>query len=165
MAILISMRIEKLNRLKESTMRLIGNGFATEVPAGWQDRSMVTLIGPTSATGFAANVVVVREDIGPRRSVEEYASRQRQAMESQIDGLEILDERPARINGAAAYQRLQRFASQGHRVQQAQTFILADGIVFAVTCTASLEDFDKHLDAFRRVVDSFQCFDPRTVAL
>ena len=146
-------------------MRLIGNGFVTEVPSGWQDRSMMTLVGPTSATGFAANVVVVREQVGPRRSIEDYATSQRRAMETQIDGLEILDERPARINGAAAYQRLQRFTAQGHAVQQAQTFILFDGIVFSVTCTASVEDFDKHLDAFRRVVESFRCFDPRTATL
>jgi len=146
-------------------MRVIGNGFVTEVAAGWEDRSLITLVGPTSATGFAANIVVMREQVGPRRSIEDYAGRQRRAMEAQIDGLEVLDERPTRINGAAAFQRLQRFSTQGQRVQQAQTFILADGIVFAVTCTASLDDFNKHLDCFRRAVDSFRCFDPRTVAL
>ena len=146
-------------------MRLIGNGFVTDAPAGWQDRSIITIAGPTSETGFAANVVILREQVGSRQSIEEYARRQREAMEAQIAGLEVLDERPARINGDAAYQRLQRFEAQGHRLQQSQTFILSGGTMFAVTCTASLEDFNNHLAAFRRVVDSFQCFDPRTVTL
>jgi hypothetical protein len=44
----------------------------------------------------------------------------------------------ARINGAAAYQRAAAdFASQGPtESSMLSTFILADGIVFAGTCTA-----------------------------
>jgi len=141
-------------------MRLVSNSFSTELPSGWEDRSMMTLLGPRDATGFASNIVIVRERIGSRVSVEDYAARQRAAMEREIAAIEVLDERPARINGSPAYQRLQRFSAQGHRVQQAQTFILREGTVFVVTCTAALSDFDNHLDAFRKVVDEFRWVEP-----
>ncbi len=135
-------------------MKFIANGFTTDLPDDWQDRSMITLVGPPR-DGFAPNAVIMREPVGPRVSIEDYAREQREAALAEIPGLEIIDERPTRVNGCAAFQRLQRFSAQGRMLQQTQTFVLAKGLVFVITCTAALEHFDASIPAFRRLADAF----------
>jgi hypothetical protein len=98
----------------------------------------------------------MRQPVGPRVSIEDYAQEQGQAARAEIPGLEIIDERPARVNGCPAFQRLQRFPAQGRVLQQAQTFVLAKNMVFVITCTATLETFDSNIPTFRRLVDAFQ---------
>jgi len=146
-------------------MQLIANGFALETDSGWEDRSVISVMGPVSAKGFAANLVVVREKVSSLDSLEEYARRQAQAMSAQFPAIEILDERSIRINGMASFQRLQRFSSEGLNIQQAQTFLLAGGFIFTITGTAELEEFDQHIHAFRQAVETFRIFDTKEIAV
>ncbi|HEY0078955.1 MAG TPA: DcrB-related protein [Pyrinomonadaceae bacterium] len=146
-------------------MRLIANGFVADLPEGWEDRSMITLVGRPEGTGFAPNVVVMRQRVAPQTSIEAYAREQRAATEAEIPGLEIIDERTATVGGAPAFQRLQRFSAHGLQLQQAQTYVLGDGLVFVLTCTATLEQFNHHIAHFRQVVDSFRLFNPETATL
>lgn len=137
-------------------MKFLANGFTTELPEGWVDRSMITLVGTVSdATGFASNVVIMRERVGARVSVEDYAAEQRRATEAELPNLEVLDERPTKVNGAAAFQRLQRFNAGGQQLQQAQTYILGKEEVFVITCTMTVAQFDENAAAFRRIVENF----------
>jgi hypothetical protein len=137
-------------------MKFVANGFTTEMPEGWQDRSMITLVNTAGEAGFAPNAVIMREPVSPRTSIEDYAAQQRLLTIREIPDLEVLDERPATVNGAPAFQRLQRFESQGRRLQQAQTYVLGDSMVFVITCTATLEQFNQNISAFRHIVDHFQ---------
>lgn len=140
-------------------MKLVANGWATELPAGWQDRSMVTMVKPSDGRTFAPNVVVTRQPVTPQTSVEDFARQQRAATLAEIPDLQILDERPTQVAGAPAFQRLQRFASRGQNIQQAQTYVLKDAVVLVITCTATLEQFDAQIADFRRILDSFRFFD------
>jgi hypothetical protein len=146
-------------------VKLIANGFSTDVPAGWEDRTLTTLVGPTGSGGFAANVVVTRERVEAGVGLEAYARAQLQATSAEIPGLEVLDERPATLDGGPAFQRLQRFSAGGRRIQQAQTYRLAAGVAFVITCSAQQEDFDSNLASFERIVRSFRFFDPAAVSL
>lgn len=137
-------------------MKFTANDFTTDLPDGWQDRSMLTLVGPADGSGFAPNVVIMREPVSPRTSIEDYAREQHALARAEIPDLEVLDERPTTVNSAPAYQRLQRFTARGRRLQQAQTYVLSDRVVFVITCTAPLDNFDSQIPAFRRVVDNFQ---------
>lgn len=137
-------------------MKFVANGFATEMPEGWQDRSMITMVGPVTVSGFAPNAVIMREQVSTRTSIKDYAAQQRLLTAREIPDLEVLDERPTTVNGAPAFQRLQRFTSQGRRLQQAQTYVLGDAVVFVITCTATLEQFNESIPAFRHIVDHFQ---------
>ncbi len=132
------------------------NDWKSVLPAGWSDRSMITLVGETGAAGIAANIVVTREETGNTISVEDYAEAQKQAMMDEVEQIEILDERAATINNAPAFQRLQRFQIEDLYIQQAQTFILGSDSVFVVTGTAAVEDFNGILDALREFTDNFQ---------
>lgn len=132
------------------------NDWESVLPGGWSDRSMITLVGATGASGIAANIVVTREEIDGFMSVEDYAETQKQAMAAEIEQLEILDERPTTLNGAAAFQRLQRFQIEDLIVQQAQTFVLGGGSVFVITGTAAVEDFNSIIDAVREFTENFR---------
>ena len=136
-------------------MKFVANDFTTELPDMWQDRSMITLVGPPK-NGFASNVVIMREDIPLNLSIEDYALQQRKAALAEIPGIEIIDERPTKINGSPAFQRLHRFIAQGRQLQQAQTFILGHEVVFAITCTATVENFNESISSFQQIVNSFQ---------
>ena len=137
-------------------MKFTANDWESVLPGGWADRSMITLVGATGASGIAANIVVTREEIGGQTSVEDYAEAQKQAMAAEIEQLEILDERSTMLNGTAAFQRLQRFQIEDLIVQQAQTFVLSGDSVFVITGTAAIEDFDGIINAVREFTENFK---------
>lgn len=142
-------------------MRLVGNGFVTELPEGWEDRSLITLSGPPGKTGFVSNVVVTRERLAGDLAFEDYLEAQRAA--PPLPDLEILDESATEVDGTPAYQRLQRLRIESHHLQQQQTFVLAPGrVVFVITATSTVEEFDQCFPLFRRVLESFRLFDPET---
>lgn len=146
-------------------MKFIANGFVTELPDGWQDRSMLTLVNATDAGGFAPNIIVMRQSVAPETSIEDYVRQQRLITEAEIPDLEVLDERLAQVGGVPAFQRLQRFVAQGQTLQQAQTYVLGDREIFVLTCTATLEKFNDQIPYFRQVVENFRLFNPDTAAL
>lgn len=137
-------------------MKITANGFTTEVPDEWDDRTMQTFVGPTGRAGFAANIVITRERVAASTKIEDYAAQQRLAVEAEVPTLEILDERVTTINNAPAFQRLQRFTIEDYHLQQAQTFISAGEVVFVITSTSEVADFDQQIPAFRRIVENFR---------
>ncbi|MBA3714030.1 MAG: DcrB-related protein [Pyrinomonadaceae bacterium] len=140
-------------------MRFIANGFMTEVPDGWEDRSLLMLVGPVSRTDFAANVVFTREPVDTITSVEDYAAEVRQRSRAEVGALEILDEQATTINEFPAYQWVQQCEIAGRRLRQLQTCILTGGVVFTGTCSAEIEEFDAHVTAFRQIISMFQPFE------
>jgi hypothetical protein len=136
------------------------NDWTSVLPTGWNDRSMITLIGATGASGIAANIVVTKEEIGGHVSIENYAEAQKRAMTAEIPQLQILDERPTTVNDAPAFQRLQRFQIENVIIQQAQTFILSKNAVYAITGTAAIEDFNGIIDALRQFTENFRLTNP-----
>lgn len=141
-------------------MKLIGNGFTLEAPAGWQDRTITTLVGPTGRGGFAPNVVVIREPLPSDVQLEDYTRSQLERTLAEIPGLEVLSERTMDINGIRAVQRLQRFSAGGRRIQQSQIYALGAGVVLAITCSAQQEEFAASLAAFETITSSLGLFDP-----
>lgn len=140
-------------------MKFNANNWNSVLPDGWSDRSMITLVGATGASGIAANIVVTREAVDNRTSIEDYAERQKQLMMREVERIEILDERATTVNNAPAFQRLHRFQVENLQIQQAQTFILGGGSVFVITGTAALEDFNNIIDAVREFTENFQLTD------
>lgn len=137
------------------------NGWTSVLPAGWNDRSVITLIGATGAAGIAANIVVTKEETGGQAvSIESYAEAQKQAMMAELPQMQILDERPTTVNDAPAFQRLQRFQIENVIIQQAQTFILSENAVYAITGTAAIDDFNGIIDALRQFTENFRLTNP-----
>ncbi|HEY0429750.1 MAG TPA: DcrB-related protein [Pyrinomonadaceae bacterium] len=137
--------------------KFIANGWTADWPDGWEDRSMITLVGETDGKGFASNIVVTRQKIEAGTSLADFAAIQAEMMRGEIGTLQIIDERAIEINGLEAFQRLQRFAaSETQIIQQVQTFFLAGENIFAVTGTAAVERFDRAIPAFKKFVETFR---------
>ena len=141
--------------------KINANGWTADLPEGWEDRSMITLVGETDASGFASNIVVTRQKVDSDTSLEDYASMQAEMLRGEVGNLQILDERQIEINDTNAFQRLQRFIVEGTQIiQQVQTYFLAGEIIFAITGTATIEAFDRSIPAFKKFVETFQ-IDPK----
>jgi hypothetical protein len=133
----------------------IANGWSSVLPDGWADGSMITLVGPTGGSGFAANIVVTRDPRNGLGSVEEFAEKQKRAMQAEVGPVEILDERPMLLNGSPAFQRLHRFSMEGLTIQQVQTFVLSKEAFFVITATASVGEFNNMIAAVREFTEKF----------
>jgi len=137
--------------------KFTANGWTADLPDGWEDRSMITLVGETDASGFASNIVVTRQTVDAETSLADYASIQAEMMRNEVGNLQILDERAIEINGAPAFQRLQRFlVNEAQIIQQVQTYFLHGKTIFAITGTATLEGFDRSIPAFKKFVETFK---------
>lgn len=116
---------------------------------------MITLVGPTGPSGFAANIVVTRDPINDNGSVEKFAEDQKLAMKGEVGPVEILDERPLLLNGYPAFQRLHRFSIEGLAIQQVQTFVSSKDSFFVITGTASIEEFNNMIESVREFTEKF----------
>ena len=133
----------------------LANGWSSVLPEGWRDGSMITLIGPTGPSGFAANIVVTQEPGNGAGSVEQFADEQKRAMNSEVGPVEILDERSLLLNGSPAFQRLHRFTVEGISIQQVQTYVYSGKFFFVITGTASVGEFNDMIDAVRAFTEKF----------
>lgn len=134
-------------------MKITHNEFASEFPDDWQDRTMLTLIAPFKPGQFAANIIVVQHDVGASESVEDFARAQLELLQNSLPEFDLLDFQTARVAGCAAVQQLHRFAAEQGVLQQVQTFVLHNQKVYAVTGTARVEEFNRHIAAFRQVIE------------
>lgn len=137
-------------------MKLTANDFTTEMPDDWEDRTMVTLVAPFAPGEFAANVVVTKHFIQPTESIEDFVRGQTEILRRSLPDFELLDYRAVKHRGFPACQQLHRFSAENGAIQQVQTFVLANGAIYAVTGTAAVTDFDRHINAFRQIVENFR---------
>lgn len=137
-------------------MKFTANDFTTALPAEWQDRTMITLIAPFTPGGFASNVVITKNTIELGERVEDFAREQLQLLKASLPDFELLDQRSAIVNDYPAYQMLHRFQSEQGLLQQVQAFLLHETTIFVITGTSRIEEFDRHIAAFREIVENFR---------
>ncbi|HEY0429759.1 MAG TPA: DcrB-related protein [Pyrinomonadaceae bacterium] len=140
-------------------MRYQTGNFSLEVPDDWQDRSIISFTASVAPNEFAANVVITREAIDARMSVEEYANRQFDLTQAEVQGLKIIERNNTNIGNLPAVQIIQKIAAHGLNLQQLQTFILDDEIIIIVTCTATAASFSQLLPKFNKIVESCRLID------
>lgn len=137
-------------------MKVTATDFTTAIPADWQDRTMMTLVAPFAPGEFAANCVITKHFVAAHESLEDFVSEQLQMMQQSLPAFEVLDYRVNTLNGLPCCQQLHRFQTESGFLQQVQTFILANSSVYVITGTATVNDFNRHLDGFREIVENFQ---------
>jgi hypothetical protein len=140
-------------------MQFQGNSFDLEVPDDWQDRSIISFVAMVSPSEFAPNVVVTKEAIDERMSVEDYAQKQFSVTQAEVQGLSVVEQQNIEINGRPAVQIVQKISAHGLHLQQLQTFILASEEIYILTCTATAATFQQHLPRFKKIVESLRLND------
>ena len=137
-------------------MRYQANDFTIETPDEWEDRSIITFAAPSRIGEFAPNLVITRESVDTRTSVEDYAYRQFDIAQKEVAGLQIVTRENTTVGSRPAVEITQRLSAHGLNLQQLQTFILLDEEICIITCTASVGNFNQFLPRFRKILDSFQ---------
>lgn len=130
--------------------------FTLDVPDDWQDRSILSFVAAVSPNEFAPNVVVTKEFVDAETSVEDYANKQFAVTQSEVEGLKIVDQQNITIAGEPAVQVVQKISAHGLNLQQLQTFILSDEVIFIITCTATAAAFAQHLTRFQKIAQSIR---------
>lgn len=133
--------------------------FTLDIPDDWQDRSILSFVATVSPNEFAPNVVVTKEFVEPETSVEDYANKQFAVTQSEVEGLKIVDQQNIDIGGEPAVQVVQKISAHGLNLQQLQTFILSDAVIYIVTCTATAAAFAQHLTRFQKIARSIRLRD------
>lgn len=138
-------------------MRYQANNFTIETPGEWQDRSIITFIAASAPNEFAPNMVITKEAIDiAEMSLEEYANRQFDIAQREVAGLKVLKQKKTTINGRPGVEIIQKLSAHNLNLQQLQTFILMDGEICVITCTATAGNFSQYLPRFRKILESFQ---------
>jgi len=103
-------------------------------PAGWQDRTVLTLVGPM-VEGAQPNVVVTRERLCDNMGLGGFSSGWVQKLADQVPALESQPVEHIEISGAAGHLRLLEWEAAGLRLRQlvGLTTIAGDG--YAIVCT------------------------------
>lgn len=143
-------------------MNFNANDYSTALPAEWEDRTMITLVAPFEPGKFAANIVITKHFIEANGDLEKFVEEQTKLLRESLPTFELLDFRTTVINDLPACQQLHRFQSQNGFLQQVQTFLLSDSVIYAITGTAAVEDFHLHTSAFKTVVENFRVKEPNT---
>ena len=116
----------------------------------------VAISGPTS-DGFAPNVNVVVHNLDT--TLDAYQQLQRQELSGV--GWNVLEQSKTTIHGTPALRTHARGSFRGLEIEYlAVTIIKEDKRVYALTCTATTEQFPKFKDEFDRVAASFTLENP-----
>jgi hypothetical protein len=140
-------------------MKLKHNEFSTTIPESWEDRTMITIVAPFDAGQFASNVVITRHFVQAHESLEDFVLEQLKIMRDSLPNFELLDSRTDTLNDRPSCRQLHRFQTENGYLQQVQTFVLANRSVYAITGTSTITDFDRHVAAFREIVENFEVED------
>lgn len=135
------------------------NKFALHIPDDWQDRSIITYAANYSPGEFSPNVVVTREPVPIDTSIEDYANFQFSITQAEVQGLQIINRENTMISGRPAVQIVQTIAAHGLSLQQLQTFVLSDEIIYVITCTATAATFEQYISQFQKIAQSFKLND------
>jgi hypothetical protein len=121
------------------------------LPAGWEDRTVLTIAGPLVA-GISPNVVVTRETLCDNMGLGGFAG----GWVSRLgDELPVRERRPVEhvhVAGQRAQLRCVEWEAAGTAVVQLVALFCAGGSGYAAVCTAPASEFDALEPSFRRLI-------------
>ena len=133
------------------------DAYQLPLPAGWSDRTAVTIVAPAAADGSVPNLVITREALCDGMGLAGYADGHANLMRDQVDGFELLSNGWEELDGQRALVRIVRFqVADTAPLVQLQVFLVRDGLGYAVCGTASETAFADAEPAFREVLDGLR---------
>lgn len=125
-------------------------------PAGWIDRSTVTLIAPPE-DGFSANVVIGRDPFGLDVELDQYVDDQIAVFKKQSSGYKLKSKTPTELSGQAAIRLEHSFLLQsGVPLLQVQVYTVGPDGVITVALTDLAERFEAQRSTFDDVLESIE---------
>ena len=137
------------------------DAYQLPLPAGWSDRTAVTLAAPAAADGSVPNVVITREALCEGMGLAGFADGNAYLMRDQVDEFELLSNGWETVDGERTLVRMIRFAiADSAPFVQLQAFFLHDGLGYVVCGTATEEAFPDAEPAFREALDGLRFATP-----
>ena len=129
---------------------------ALEVPEGWADFSVVTLVAPPQGA-FRPNVVVTSEDLVDGVAVANHAKAQLKALKADAAAFKLITEGPATVGGHAGYMAEFSFKTpETQGLRQIQYYAALGARVYTLSLTHLDEDFEKQRPTFAEIASRFR---------
>ena len=122
------------------------------VPAGWEDRTVPTLVGPMSG-GAQPNVVVTRETLCDSLGLGGFSTGWVQNLADQVPVVEARPVEHIEISGHPGHLRLVEWEGAGLRLRQLVGLTTIGLDAYAVVCTVPSADFDAFEADLRALIE------------
>ena len=119
---------------------------------GWEDRTVLTLVGPATE-GAQPNVVVTRERLCDNMGLGGFSSGWVQKLADQVPVQEKKDIEHIEISGSPAHLRVVEWEAAGLRLRQLVGLTTIDGDGYAIICTVPPVQFDELEPTLRAVIE------------
>ena len=141
------------------------DAYQLPLPAGWSDRTAVTIVAPAAPDGSVPNLVITREALCAGMGLAGFADGHANLMRDQVDAYELLSNAWEELGGERALVRTVRFqVADSAPLVQLQAFLVRDGLGYAICGTATEEAFANAEPAFREVLDGLRFAGPGEAA-
>jgi hypothetical protein len=133
------------------------DAYQLPLPAGWSDRTAVTIAAPAAADGSVPNLVITREAMCAGMGLAGFADGHANLMRDQVDAYELLSNGWETLDGERALVRMVRFqVADSVPLVQLQAFLVRDGLGYAICGTATEQAFPEAEPAFREALDGLR---------
>ena len=137
------------------------DAYQLPLPAGWSDRTAVTIVAPAAADGSVPNLVITREALCAGMGLAGFADGHANLMRDQVDAYELLSNGWEALDGERALVRTVRFTvADSATLVQLQAFFVRDGLGYAICGTATEQSFPEAEPAFREALDGLRFAGP-----
>ena len=133
------------------------DAYHLPLPAGWSDRTAVTLAAPAAADGSVPNLVITREALCAGLGLGGFAEGHANLMRDQVDAFELLSNGWEELDGERALVRIVRFRiGEAEPFVQLQVFFVRDGLGYVACGTATEQAFPRAEPSFREALDGLR---------
>jgi len=132
------------------------DAYQLPLPAGWSDRTAVTLAAPAAADGSVPNLVITREALCQGMGLGGFADGHANLMRDQVAAYELLSNGWETLDGERTLVRIVRFEVGESVLMQLQAFFVRDGLGYAICGTATEQAFPEAEPAFREALDGLR---------
>lgn len=142
-------------------------GLSLEIPPDWEDRTVYTFLAPPDSFAgnlptlnptaeFRPNLVVTRQPVDSTRGVKLLAAEQLRTAETQLAGVEVVDESELTINGQTVIAHHYEFTAppDNARVSVLQAYVLIGDTLHGFTFTTLPHARARHAPMFDRILRS-----------
>jgi hypothetical protein len=141
------------------------DAYQLPLPAGWSDRTAVTIAAPAAVDGSVPNLVITREALCQGMGLAGFADGHANLMRDQVDAFELLSNGWETLDGERALVRMVRFqVGDSAPLVQLQAFVVRDGLGYAICGTATDGAFASAEPAFREILDGLRFTTPAGTA-
>ena len=141
------------------------DAYQLPLPAGWSDRTAVTIVAPAAPDGSVPNLVITREALCHGMGLAGFADGHANLMRDQVDAYELLSNGWEALDGERALVRTVRFqVADSTPLMQLQAFLVRGGLGYAICGTATEAAFAEAEPAFRAMLDGLRFAAPGATA-